>query len=209
MNVSSPQSLGLLARLWLALVLPWRVIFSGATAGRVAGALQPPSSASPDGEGDGSSDNDGKATTEPEKIVQAATPTPVIEAQQEPDFTPALQLLSIMQREGRLIDFLQEDVSGASDADIGAAARVVHEGCGRGLSEHLTLEPIRREQEGDQVVLEAGFDAARTMVTGNIVGSPPFKGRLAHHGWRVRDLRLPTITQGHDPSVVAPAEVEL
>src|SRR5207253_6846543 len=35
----------------------------------------------------------------------------------------AVQLLAILQREGRLLDFLQEDVDGYADAQIGAAVR--------------------------------------------------------------------------------------
>lgn len=125
------------------------------------------------------------------------------------DPTTAMVLLSILQREGRLLDFLQEDVTEYPDADIGAAARVVHEGCRRGLKDYLVLEPVRNEGEGDVVVLERGFDAARTRVTGNVVGEPPFRGHLAHHGWQVSEIRLPEIVEGHDPRVVAPAEVEL
>ncbi|MCA9709256.1 MAG: DUF2760 domain-containing protein [Myxococcales bacterium] len=125
------------------------------------------------------------------------------------DLSPALQLLAILQREGRLVDFLQEDVSGFSDADIGAAARVVHEGCTRGLKDLLQLVAIRREAEGDAVELPAGYDATTTRVTGNVTGEPPFRGTLAHHGWRVDELRLPALTEGHDPSIIAPAEVEL
>ncbi len=126
-----------------------------------------------------------------------------------PSPAPALQLLAIMQREGRLLDFLQEDVAGYSDAEIGAAVRAVHEGCRRGLSEYVTLEPVRPEPEGTPVVLEPGFDPERTRITGKVAGAPPFRGRLAHHGWQVRDIRLPQMTSGHDPRVVAPAEVEL
>jgi hypothetical protein len=104
---------------------------------------------------------------------------------------------------------LQEDVAGFPDADVGAAARVVHEGCRRALKDYVVLEPVRSEAEGAAITLERGFDAARNRVTGNVVGEPPFKGRLAHHGWLVRELKLPALQAGHDPKIVAPAEVEL
>jgi hypothetical protein len=86
---------------------------------------------------------------------------------------------------------------------------VVHEGCKRGLEDYAKLEAVRSEQEGAAVTLDAGFDASRIRLTGNVVGEPPFHGKLAHHGWLVTQIRLPTLTEGHDPRVVAPAEVEL
>ncbi len=128
---------------------------------------------------------------------------------QRADTASALQLLGLLQREGRFVDFLQEDVASFSDQDVGAAARVVHEGCRRALEDYLVLEPVRRESEGAEVVLEKGFDPTLTRVTGNVVGTPPFRGRLAHHGWLVREIKLPAMVQGHDPTIVAPAEVEV
>lgn len=181
------ESMSFFARLWLAFILPWKLLFDGAFAARVQRLLR------------------GQAEAPP-PAVAAPTPPPVREAH---DAVSALQLLSIMQREGRFIDFLQEDVAQFSDAEIGAAARVVHEGCKRGLAEYLILEPVRSEEEGAPVVLERGFDASRTRVTGNVVGEPPLRGRLAHHGWQVKQIQLPTLAVGHDPKVVAPAEVEL
>lgn len=141
---------------------------------------------------------------EPEPEPEPAPP-PVVEA--TPD--AALQLLGLLQREGRFIDFLEEDVSAFSDADIGAAARVVHEGCKKALAEHFDVAPVRSEEEGSSVELPKGFDATEVRVTGNVVGEPPFKGTLQHRGWRIGEVRLPKIAAGHDLHVVAPAEVEL
>ncbi|HAT31105.1 MAG TPA: DUF2760 domain-containing protein [Janthinobacterium sp.] len=121
----------------------------------------------------------------------------------------ALQLLALLQREARLIDFTQENLSNYADADIGAAARVVHEGCGKVLREHFTIEPVRPEAEGSRIVLAAGFDAAAVRLTGNVVGSAPFTGSLSHRGWRAASVRLPKLTESHDATVLAPAEVEL
>lgn len=197
--------LGFWARLWLAFVLPWKILFNGALAARVRLVTQGAPVAELSGSPMEVSEEEAEVTAE---MAQGIAPEIAPEAL-GPDPTPALQLLSIMQREGRFIDFLQEDVSAYSDADIGAAARVVHEGCRRGLREYLVLEPVRKEAEGDTVVLEKGFDARRIRLTGNVVGEPPFRGQLAHHGWQVNEIRLPTLTNGHDPKVVAPAEVEL
>jgi len=120
----------------------------------------------------------------------------------------ALQLLSLLQREGRLIDFLQQDVSAFSDADIGAAARVVHDGCRKALSTHVDIQPMRNEREGGSVTLEAA-EASAVKLVGNVSGSAPFRGTLRHRGWRAETVRLPEPVQGHDPRVLAPAEVEL
>ncbi len=138
--------------------------------------------------------------------IRAAEPAPVLK-EASPD--AALQLLELLQREGRLVDFVQEDVAMYSDAEIGAAVRVVHEGCRRVLREHFAIEPVRDGQEGSRVTLEAGFDPSAIRLTGNVVGEPPFHGVLAHRGWRVVDVRLPKIAATHDVRVLAPAEVEL
>lgn len=121
----------------------------------------------------------------------------------------ALQLLGLLQQEGRFVDFIEEDVSAFSDAQVGAAVRVVHEGCRKALNEHLTIEAIRPEQESSRVTLEAGFDASAIRLTGNLVGQPPFSGTLVHRGWRVTGVKLPKLAKGHNMEVLAPAEVEL
>jgi hypothetical protein len=121
----------------------------------------------------------------------------------------ALQLLALLQREGRFVDFLEEDLASLPDAQIGAAARVVHEKCRVALREHFPLEPVRSEDEGSKVTLEKGFDAQKVRVVGNVVGEPPFSGSLVHRGWRVREVKLPKMAEGHDATIVAAAEVEL
>jgi hypothetical protein len=128
---------------------------------------------------------------------------------QESDPDSALQLLGLFQQEGRLVDFLQEDVAQYSDEEIGAAVRVVHEGCRKALHEHLILQPIRQEAEGARITLERGFDASSLRPTGNLVGEPPFTGTLAHCGWRAIEVRLPKLAKDHDVRVITPAEVEL
>jgi hypothetical protein len=121
----------------------------------------------------------------------------------------ALQFLGLLQQEGRFIDFLEEDVGAYSDTEIGAAARVVHEGCKKTLKQHFAIEAVRTESEGARVTLEEGFDSSAVRLTGNLVGQPPFTGSLTHKGWRVVELKLPQVAAGHDLSIVAPAEVEL
>lgn len=144
---------------------------------------------------------------EVEKIVQAPMPEPVILKEYTPD--AALQVLGLLQKEARFIDFIKEDITAYNDADIGAAARVVHDGCNKALNEHFSLAPIRTEQEGSNITLPVGFDAAAIRLTGNIVGNAPFTGSLVHKGWQVTEVRLPKLTQGHNPNIVAAAEIEL
>lgn len=121
----------------------------------------------------------------------------------------ALHLLALFQREGRLLDFCEEELSSYSDAEVGAAARTVHQGCRKVLHESLRLLPVRDEKEGAALVLERGFDARMVRLTGNVVGDPPFRGTLRHHGWRAGDVRLPDPPAGDAATLLAPAEVEL
>jgi hypothetical protein len=141
--------------------------------------------------------------------TEPSLPPKKVEVPPERVHASGLFILSMLQREGRLIDFLQEDVASFSDADVGSAARVVHAGCRKALDQCLTLEPIRKEAEGASVALPAGFDAQRVRLTGNISGQPPFRGALKHHGWVAASVRLPALSETLDPRVLAPAEVEL
>jgi hypothetical protein len=170
----------------------------------------------------GNPDYAGRIENLPEKDQAAAAkapPAPVSPAAPEPkpalrvlkEASPdaALQLLGILQRDARLIDFAQEDLSQYSDADIGAAARVVHEGCRKVLREHFMIEPVLKETEGSKITVNAGFDASAIRLTGNVVGSAPFSGTVGHRGWRATDIHMPALAEGHNAHVLAPAEVEL
>ncbi len=144
---------------------------------------------------------------------QPATPTPpqrsAAPALRQAPTDAALQLLALLQRDARLIDFTEENLADYADADIGAAARLVHEGCRKVLREHFTIAPVRAEEEESRITLVEGFDASAIRLTGNVVGKAPFKGTLRHRGWRVNDVRLPKLSEGHDASICAQAEVEL
>jgi len=120
-----------------------------------------------------------------------------------------LVLLSLLQKEGRFLDFLNEDLDGYEDHQIGAAVRSVHEGCNKAIRDHVRLAPVMDEAEGGIVRVEEPFDRASVKLTGNVKGRPPFQGTLRHPGWRVIQVSWPSVTSGHDASVVAPAEVEI
>lgn len=144
-----------------------------------------------------------EALSTPAVIETSPAPAP------EKTHASGLALLALLQREGRLIDFLQEDVGSFSDAEIGGAARLVHTGCRKALQQHLTLEPALPQKEGEAVNVPAGFNAERIRLTGNVAGQPPFRGALRHHGWIATAVRLPEVSAALDPRVIAPAEVEL
>lgn len=120
-----------------------------------------------------------------------------------------VQMLSLLQREGRLLDFLMEDIDSYADAQIGAAVRDIHRGCRKALGEHLKVRPIRAEPDEAVVKIPDGYDPSQIRLVGRVTGRPPFEGTLRHHGWRTGDINLSDIPAGHDPSVICPAEVEI
>ena len=121
----------------------------------------------------------------------------------------ALHLLSLLQREGRLVDFLEEDLQSFDDAQIGAAVRSIQEICKKSLGEYFALEAVIDQNEGEVVTISAGFDTSAIKLTGNVSGAPPFKGVLQHRGWRATRFDLPTLAGSQDPGIIAPAEVEI
>jgi hypothetical protein len=176
------------ARLALAFVAFFKVLFNA----RFAGGVQRLGSGEP-------------APAPP----PAAPPAPEPVKLREVPTDSALQLLGLLQREGRLIDFLQEDLGAYPDATIGATARVMHATVRKALFAHVQLEPIRSEVEGTRIEVPAGFSANEIRLIGNVVGEPPFSGALTHAGWRAIKIELPKLSQGYDVRVIAPAEVEL
>lgn len=183
-------------RLWLAFVAPWRILFSAEVGGGVQRLLSGrPALPEP--------------SPEPAPAPKLPEPAPAPPKVERAPVDAALQLLALFQREGRFVDFLEEDVSSFADDEIGAAARVVHEGCRKALREHFDLAPVRTEDEGARLEVPAGFDAHALRLTGNVVGDPPFVGTLQHRGWRVTRSELPKLTAEHDVTILAPAEVEL
>jgi hypothetical protein len=127
-----------------------------------------------------------------------------------PPETPhrAVQMLALLQRDGRLVDFLMEDLSAYQDAQVGAAVRDVHAGCRQALMRYFTLEPVMPVDEGQTVTVEREADAARIKVIGNITGQPPYRGMLRHRGWEANRIELPPVPAS-GRTVIAPAEVEV
>lgn len=157
----------------------------------------------------------------PEVVRGAAAPVP----EREPAALPAervethpavdtndraVQLLALLQRDGRLIDFFSEDIEPYQDAQIGAAVRELHANCRKALAQYVTLEPVIDGEEDRPVTVEEGFDPASVKLVGNVTGRPPLRGLLRHRGWRVARIDLPSLpNEGAARKVVAPAEVEI
>jgi hypothetical protein len=186
--MEQPIQPSFLARLSTALSCFSRALSSADFCRQVAGLLHP--------------------TTAPTPAPAPAKPKSV-ELPPERVHASGLAVLSLLQREGRLIDFLQEEMAAYSDAEIGAAARVVHAGCRKAVADSFTIAPALKDAEGASIQVPAGFDAQRIRLTGNIAGQPPFRGTVKHHGWVVTSLRLPNVSETLDPRVLAAAEVEL
>jgi ABC-type multidrug transport system fused ATPase/permease subunit len=120
-----------------------------------------------------------------------------------------LHLFSLMQQEGRLMDFLNEDLDQYDDAQIGSAVRSIHAGCRQLVQEYLNPEPVLDQHEGAVVEVPVDFDPGVIKLTGNVVGEPPFNGILRHKGWQVGKMNLPTLSGRQNAEIIAPAEVEI
>lgn len=133
-------------------------------------------------------------------------PPPPVENQAESEI---VAFLALLQEKGRLVDFLMEDVAAYEDAEVGAAARVIHQGCKQVLQEYFKISPISDAQEGTQITLPVGYATDQYRVVGKLAGEPPFTGTLLHKGWKTESVKLPRIVSpGQLPSIAA-AEVEL
>ncbi|CAN2040045.1 DUF2760 domain-containing protein [Candidatus Magnetomoraceae bacterium gMMP-15] len=121
----------------------------------------------------------------------------------------ALHLLSLLQREGRLIDFLEENLEPYNDEQIGAAVRDIHEKCKQAVQKYINPKSVMDQNEGEEVTVQQGFDPVAIKLTGNVFGNPPFKGILRHKGWRSSKFDMPSLSVKKDPDIIAPAEVEI
>src|SRR5271166_6285398 len=145
-----------------------------------------------------------RATAEAARPISAPPPANQAEAE-------IVSFLATLQAKGRLVDFLMDDINAYGDAQVGAAARVVHAGCKGVLQEHFSINPVRTEQEGSTVQVPAGYSADEYRLIGKIAGSAPFTGVLVHRGWKTDRVKLPQLLSGADDPLpaIAPAEVEV
>jgi Domain of unknown function (DUF2760) len=180
---------------WLAFVSFWKLLFGGTLPAEAAKFL-------------------------PEAPKNALPPPPVaVEKPKEPDRPKisaaqhhrdgALALLALLQREAQLVDFVRESIDGVDDAQLGAATRAVHRNAAKVIAQHVTLEPVMPGEEDAKVSVPKGFDPAEIRLIGEAKGEPPYRGTLRHRGWRATEIKLPTLAEGVDRTVIAPAEVEV
>jgi hypothetical protein len=156
----------------------------------------------------------GGAKVDVESLTTAAKATPAAPKVRGDKPSPesldrAVQMLALLQRDGRLVDFLEEDVSSYPDGQLGAAVRSIHTSCRQVLERYIKLEPILSSEEDEPVAVPVGFDPAAIKLVGNVTGEPPIRGLLRHRGWRVTEVTLPSLPQGTGRAIVAPAEVEV
>ena len=148
--------------------------------------------------------------------ARAATPAPVRPAPEKAAAAPpapktsdgALQLLGILQRDSRLVDFLMEDIAGYSDDQVGAAVRELHDQCRDSISRYVTLQPVIDGVEGT-FAKAPGSDPSLVKFVGNVPAQPPSGGTLRHKGWRATKVDLPALPARQDAAVIAPAEIEI
>ena len=151
-------------------------------------------------------------------------PDPRIEVREEPKPVPqsivplvdekgvpaaAYQILFMFQKEGRLLDFLMEDISGVDNEDLGGAIRPIHEGCKQILRDRLIIEPVLAQAEGETVQLGQTVDSNSFKLTGNVPVQGPYSGTLIHSGWRLKTCKMPELVSGWKGDVIVPAEVEI
>lgn len=181
-------------RMWLAVRVFFAVLLRAEVASRVEEAME-----------------GAQREPAPAKLPQAeAQAEPKRPAPKAPARSEAISLLAALQREARFVDFIKEPLTGFSDAQIGAVARDIHRDCASVIERMFALAPVVDQPEGSQIEVPPGFDSGRIQLTGRLVGEPPFRGRVAHHGWEATKCEVP-VWSGKETSarVVAPAEVEL
>ncbi len=148
----------------------------------------------------------------PKEVSGKKAPGPVAGAEdgsENENLRREFHLMSLLQREGRLVDFLQEDLQAYEDAQIGAAVRSIQENCQKTLNRYVDPRAIIDQEEGEEVLVPEGFDPSVIKLSGKVSGRPPFKGILQHRGWRAGRRNLPALSGTLDPDVISPAEVEI
>jgi hypothetical protein len=151
-----------------------------------------------------------------EKVVEESKPIDAVQSKEKDEISKkdeknidGVFLLSLFQKQGRLVDFLQQDIASFSNAEVGEAARVVHDGCARILGDYFTMEAIRTEEEGALVSVDADYNLSEITLTGNLHGSAPYRGELLHHGWKISDQHPPEQLDPKARFIVQPAEIEV
>jgi len=141
-----------------------------------------------------------------------------LQARERPQTVDAelVNLLSLLQEKGRLVDFLMDDIASYSDAQVGAAARVIHQGCSTALREYFSISPVFTGKEGEQTELPQHFDAKSYRLIGSVKDSvkegASYNGTVVHRGWKTSAVNMPRLAAQdvqNPPWIIAPVEIEL
>lgn len=181
-------------RLWLAIRSLFAVLFNAQVAAQVRSAL------------DGS-----VAPAAPKPETTPEKPAPLSKATaRSPVRNDAITFLAALQRDARFLDIVQEPLDSYTDAQIGAAARDVLRNCATVVERLFAPQPALAQEEGSDVEVPSGYDPLRFRLVGSASGNPPFRGKLAHHGWLATRCELPTFSGNQSSAnVIAPIEVEI
>ncbi|MGK0188412.1 MAG: hypothetical protein ACI9R3_004208 [Verrucomicrobiales bacterium] len=142
-------------------------------------------------------------------VTPAAVAPPAV-ADSRATGTEAIGLLAALQENGRLVDFLMDDITSYPDAQVGAAARIVHQGCRSVLDQHFSIKPVCESAEGATISVPISYRGDEYRLSGTLAGEAPFTGAVVHRGWKTQKVNLPRIVvpDGQLPNI-APAEVEV
>jgi len=147
------------------------------------------------------------AVEAPAEESPSAVPPAIVKNQAE---TEIVAFLGAFQEKGRFVDFLMDDIAAYGDAQVGAAARVVHQGCQSVLKDHFKIVPVSEDKEGAMIEVPSGASKSDYRLSGRIEGEGPFAGKLVHKGWRTEMVKLPRIAADEErlPAIAA-AQVEI
>jgi hypothetical protein len=180
-----------LSRILLAFRCFFNILFHGELSGEALGLLRL------------ASQGTAPAAPAAPRTAAAAAPAPAVRISDG-----ALQMLGILQRDSRLLDFLMEDVSGYSDDQVGAAVRELHDQCRDAVARYVKLEPVIDGVEGT-FAKAPSKDPNMVKFIGNVPARPPEGGLLRHKGWRAAKVDLPAPSGRQDVTILAPAEIEI
>lgn len=154
----------------------------------------------------------GKSVPDQPTIAEAVKPAPLPAAMpRSSGRAEVVTLLGVFQEKGRFIDFLMDDITPYTDAQVGSVVRAVHQGCKAALNDHFTIEPVAEDDEGSEVRVPEGYSSEEIRLVGNLSGEAPFIGELVHKGWRVTSVKLPRVLHPDEDRLpnLAPAQIEL
>ncbi|MGC9518945.1 MAG: DUF2760 domain-containing protein [Desulfuromonadaceae bacterium] len=156
-----------------------------------------------------------------EKHKQEQAPAPAAEpsaaaVKQDPrrlQDAAVLQFLARLQEKGRLVDFIMDDMTPYGDEQVGAAARIVHQGCREVMADFFKIAPLHDGAEEERITLAQGYDSAAYRLVGSVPEQPPYTGIVLHRGWITQSINLPRVDSAalldDDTYIIAPAEVEI